>query len=57
MAIRRFPMVISNLKIPLVVQPNPNPNNIRINSQKVYSQTRTLGGYVYEHWGNAPDII
>lgn len=56
-SVQKFPMIITNLKLPLVLKLVPNPNNIRINSQKVYSQTRTLGGYVYEHWGNAPDVI
>lgn len=57
MANQKYSMIISNLKIPLILRLKPNPVNIRFNSQKIYNETRTLGGYVFEHWGNAPDII
>jgi len=50
----RFPMFIINESIPLVLKLNPNPNSIKIDRQKVYSQTQTLGGWVFEHWGEKP---
>lgn len=53
----RFPMVIVNQSIPIVVQMFPNPRNMSIESAKVFSQTQTLGGWVYEHWGEKPQVI
>ena len=53
----RFPMFIVNSTIPIVVQMNPNPKNISIESAKIFSKTQTLGGWVYEHWGEQPQTI
>lgn len=53
----RYPMVIVNTSIPVVVQMTPNPKNISIESSKVYSKTMTLGGWVFEHWGEQPQTI
>jgi len=53
----RFPMFIINTSIPMMVQMNPNPKNISIESSKVFSKTQTLGGWVFEHWGEQPQTI
>lgn len=53
----RFPMIIVNTAIPIVVQMTPNPKNISIESAKVFSKTMTLGGWVFEHWGEQPQTI
>lgn len=53
----RFPMVIANSTIPIVIQMNPNPKNISIDSAKVFSKTQTIGGWVFEHWGEQPQTI
>lgn len=49
-----FPMVIFNSSLPLLIQLKPNPNSITINRRKVFSKTQTLGGFVFEHWGEQP---
>ena len=53
----RFPMILVNTAIPIVVQMNPNPKNISISASKVFSKTQTLGGWVFEHWGEQPQTI
>lgn len=53
----RFPMFIVNTTIPIVIQLLPNPKNISIDSNKIFSKTQTLGGWVYEHWGEQPQTI
>jgi hypothetical protein len=50
-------MFIFNETIPLLVQMFPNPKRIEISSAKVFSQTQTLGGWVFEHWGEKPQVI
>lgn len=47
-------MFIVNETIPLVLGLNPNPNSISIDRNKIYSQTQTAGGFVFEHWGERP---
>ncbi len=53
----RFPMYLVNQTIPVVVQMSPNPKNISIESAKIFSKTQTLGGWVFEHWGEQPQMI
>lgn len=50
----KFPMFIVNETLPLVLKMNPNPNKIQIDRAKVFSKTQTLGGWVFEHWGEQP---
>lgn len=55
--IPKFPMVIVNTSIPAALQIAPNPQRIRYASKKIFSQTQTLGGFVFEHWGEAPSVM
>ena len=50
-------MFIVNETLPLVIRMSPNPNSISIDRVKVYSQTQTIGGWVYEHWGEKPRTL
>lgn len=50
----KFPMIIVNVTIPVALQLVPNPQKVRYASKKVFSQTQVVGGYVFEHWGEAP---
>lgn len=54
---RRYPLIILNPTIPFGMTLNPNPNNFKVVSKKVYSQTQTLGGWIYEHAGEAPKTL
>lgn len=56
-ATTKFPMIIINTMLPLVITMDPNPQNLRISYEKVYSQTRTLGGWSFEHWGEKPGLL
>lgn len=53
----KFPMILVNKTLPLVLKMSPNPNSISIDREKVYSQTQTLGGWVFEHWGEKPRVL
>lgn len=53
----KFPMIIVNETLPLVLKMNPNPNSISIDRSKVYSKQQTLGGWVFEHWGEQPRML
>lgn len=53
----RFPMIIVNTSIPTALELTPNPQRVRYSAKKVYSQTQTLGGFVFEHWGEAPNVL
>src|SRR5208282_3239482 len=50
-------MIIGNANVPFVVIMGPNPQVFRSNSRKSYSETQTLGAFVFEHWGNRPDQL
>ena len=47
-------MIILNASIPLGIWLTPNPNTFKVASSKLYSQAQTLGGWIYEHWGDNP---
>lgn len=53
----KFPMFIVNETLPLVLKMNPNPNRISIDRSKVYSKSQTVGGWVFEHWGEQPRVL
>lgn len=53
----KFPMIIVNETLPLVLTLSPNPNSISIDRSKVFSKTQTVGGWVFEHWGEQPRIL
>jgi hypothetical protein len=53
----RYPMFIVNESVPLVLKLNPNPNSISIERSKVYSKNQTIGGWVFEHWGEQPRML
>lgn len=57
MVATRFPLFIFNQTIPILVEMFPNPKRIDISTSKVFSQTQTLGGWVFEHWGEQPQTI
>jgi hypothetical protein len=50
-------MIIGNSTVPFLILMKPNPQNFRINSRKSFSESQTLASFVYEHWGNRPDVI
>lgn len=53
----KYPFIIGNTRIPLFFKFTQNPNNIKISMEKEYQETRTIGGYVFEHWGKKPTIM
>lgn len=53
----KFPMIIVNTSIPTALELTPNPQRVRFGARKVYSQTQVLGGYDFEHWGEAPSTM
>lgn len=53
----KYPFIIINEDIPLKLEFPVNPTTIRFSSQKLYQETRTIAGYVYEHWGKQPTMI
>lgn len=50
-------LIIFNTTLPQIVILDPGPQNIRINASKVYNRTRTLGGWIFEHWGENPEVM
>lgn len=48
---------IINTKIPLYYEFPRNPNKASWKFEKLYEETRTIGGYVFEHWGKKPTIL
>lgn len=53
----RYPMIITNTTLGIGLKFIPNPNSIELDSKKIYSQTQTLDGFVFEHWGEAPTML
>jgi len=56
-AYHKHQVIIGNLAIPLMFRFTQNPNNLTFSMEKEYRQTKTIGGYVYEHWGKKPTIM
>lgn len=50
-------VIIGNLAIPLMFRFTQNPNSLTFSMEKEYRQTKTIGGYVFEHWGKKPTIM
>lgn len=50
----RFPVIIGNIRIPLFFKFAQNPNNLKFKMEKEYNTAKTIGGYVFEHWGKKP---
>lgn len=53
----RFPVIIGNIRIPLFFKFTQNPNSLKFTMEKEYNQTKTIGGYVFEHWGKKPTVM
>lgn len=53
----KYPMIILNTTLGIVLQLIPNPNHFRFESSKIFSKTQTLEGFVFEHWGESPSMI
>lgn len=53
-SIHKYPVIIGNVRIPLFLKFYQNPNKFDFTFKKEYQQTRTIGGYVFEHWGRQP---
>lgn len=53
----KYPVIIGNLRVPMLFSFSQNPNDIVITMDKEYNQTQTLGGYTFEHWGKKPVIL
>ena len=53
----RFPVIIGNIRIPIFFRFAQNPNKLTFQMAKEYQQTRTIGGYVFEHWGKKPTMM
>jgi hypothetical protein len=52
---QRFTVI--NGTIPTFLPFTPNPISIDISSRKINTKSQTLGGWVFEHYGNAPDVM
>jgi hypothetical protein len=50
-------MVIGNVTVPFYLVMKPNPQVFRVNNEKVFNMSQTLGAWVTEHWGNKPEEI
>lgn len=53
----KHPVIIGNIRIPMFFRFTQNPNNWKFQAQKEYQQTKTIGGYVFEHWGAKPATL
>ena len=53
----RYPFIIGNIRIPLFFKFIQNPNKLTFSMKKEYKETKTIGGYVFEHWGKKPTIL
>lgn len=53
----KYPVIIINTKLPLYFSFSQNPNIMNISVKKVFQESRTIGGYVFEHWGKTPTSI
>lgn len=53
----RFPVIIGNIRIPLFFKFTQNPNKLTFSMEKEYNTTKTIGGYVFEHWGKKPTVM
>lgn len=53
----KYPVIIGNLRVPMLFSFSQNPNSITITMDKEFNQTQTLGGYTFEHWGKKPIIL
>lgn len=53
----KHPVIIGNTRIPIFFRFIQNPNYLSFSLKKEYEQTRTIGGYVFEHWGKKPTMI
>jgi len=56
-AYHKHPVIIGNIRIPMFFRFTQNPNNWRLQFQKEYQQTKTIGGYIFEHWGAKPATL
>jgi len=52
-----WPFIIINTKLPIYFSFSQNPNVMDVSVRKVYQENRTIGGYVFEHWGKTPTTI
>lgn len=52
-----YQFIIGNTKIPLFYMPFENPNIMRLSDKKEYDRTQTIGGQVFEHWGEQPQVM
>lgn len=49
-----YQFIIGNTKVPLFYMPFENPNVMDVTHKKEYNRTQTIGGQVFEHWGEQP---
>lgn len=52
-----YQFIIGNTKAPLFYMPFENPNVMDISDKKEYQRTQTIGGQVFEHWGEQPAVM
>lgn len=52
--LHRYPVIIGNIRIPMFFKFYQNPNKLTFSFKKDFQQTKTIGGYVFEHWGRQP---
>jgi len=50
-------MILINPAVPLIMTFPINPKEMKISSSKIITETRTAGGFVYEHWGETPELL
>lgn len=52
-----YQFIIGNTKLPLFYMPFENPNVMRLTDKKEFDRTQTIGGQVFEHWGEQPQVM
>lgn len=52
-----YQFIIGNTKAPLFYMPFENPNVLDVSDKKEFQRTQTIGGQVFEHWGEQPATL
>lgn len=53
----KYPFIIGNIRVPMLFTFSENPTSMRLDMDKEFNQTQTLGGYTFEHWGKKPTML
>lgn len=52
-----YKLRLINTKLPLYFEFPTNPNRISFDYRKIFQETRTIGGFIFEHWGKRPTLM